>query len=168
VCKIEGLSDCHAQRNDRVSRRTYGLALNLEETDVGPFWLGDYAEIMKAQRCGRRSNICPYRWEGVTRRVVNALDSRSTAKVPFIQSNLSAREDAPGSSKASGHCSGTDRILPIDAMIPLAAGNANNHWRRATGKTTVGWTRSSARLGLTVQRRGQSKGSLAALLAFTW
>src|SRR5260370_13113054 len=47
VCKIEGLSDVMLNEMIEFTGGTYGLALNLEETEVGAILLGDYTEITK-------------------------------------------------------------------------------------------------------------------------
>ncbi|HZC36904.1 MAG TPA: F0F1 ATP synthase subunit alpha, partial [Chthoniobacterales bacterium] len=45
VCKIEGLSDVMLNEMIEFPGDTYGLALNLEETEVGAILLGDYTGI---------------------------------------------------------------------------------------------------------------------------
>src|SRR5258708_36764032 len=52
VCKIEGLSDVMLNEMIEFPGGTYGLALNLEETEVGAILLGDYSEITEGTEVG--------------------------------------------------------------------------------------------------------------------
>ena len=45
VCKIEGLSDCMANEMLDFGGGIIGLALNLEETEVGAIIMGDYTSL---------------------------------------------------------------------------------------------------------------------------
>jgi F0F1-type ATP synthase alpha subunit len=44
-----------------------GLALNLEETEVGAIILGDYTHIKEGQRCTQPGTPSSSRWNGIAR-----------------------------------------------------------------------------------------------------
>ena len=48
VAKIEGLTDCMLNEMLDFGNGTTGLALNLEETEVGAIILGEYTDIKEA------------------------------------------------------------------------------------------------------------------------
>src|SRR4029453_2385890 len=49
VARIEGLTDCMANEMVDFGSGVFGLALNLEETEVGCIIMGDYSGIREGQ-----------------------------------------------------------------------------------------------------------------------
>jgi F-type H+-transporting ATPase subunit alpha len=141
VCKIEGLSDVMLNEMIQFTGGTYGLALNLEETEVGAILLGDYAEITEGtevRTTGRLLSV-PV-GKGLLGRVVNALGQPIDGKGP-VHSDVSypLEKIAPGIIKRRPVSVPVQTgILPIDVMIPIGRGQRELIiGDRATGKTTV-------------------------------
>jgi len=118
-----------------------GLALNLEETQVGVVLLGDYTEIREGDQVKRTGRIMEVPvGEGMVGRVVNALAQPIDGKGPLASQQGSALERlAPGV---------VDRqpvkeplqtgIKAIDSMIPIGRGQRELIiGDRQTGKTAV-------------------------------
>src|SRR6266436_1490395 len=127
VCKIEGLSDVMLNEMIEFPGGTYGLALNLEETDVGAILLGDYAEIIEGTEVRTTGRILSVPvGKGVLGRVVNALGHPLEKIAPGIIKRRPVTVPVQTG------------ILPIDAMIPIGRGQRELIiGDRATGKTTV-------------------------------
>src|SRR3979490_2258022 len=84
VARIEGLSDVMLNEMIEFPGGTYGLALNLEETEVGAILLGDYSEITEGtevRTTGRLLSV-PV-GKGLLGRVVNALGQPIDGKGPI-------------------------------------------------------------------------------------
>src|SRR5260221_8619212 len=82
VCKIEGLSDVMLNEMIEFPGGTYGLALNLEETEVGAILLGDYTEITEGTEVRTTGRIFSVPvGKGLLGEVVNAPGQRMTCKV---------------------------------------------------------------------------------------
>src|SRR6476620_11102835 len=74
VAKIEGLSDVMLNEMIEFPGGLYGIALNLEETEVGAIMLGDFSEVvegMEVKTTGRLLSV-PV-GKGLLGRVVNTL-----------------------------------------------------------------------------------------------
>jgi F-type H+/Na+-transporting ATPase subunit alpha len=81
VAKIEGLTDAMLNEMIDLGHGITGLALNLEETEVGVIILGDYTQLEEgdeARTTGRLMQV-PV-GKGLLGRVVNTLANPSTAK----------------------------------------------------------------------------------------
>src|SRR6266403_4631061 len=141
VCKIEGLSDVMLNEMIEFPGGTYGLALNLEETEVGAILLGDYSEIIEGtevRTTGRLLSV-PV-GKGLLGRVVNALGQPIDGKGPIhSETSYPLEKIAPGIIKRRPVTVPVQTgILPIDAMIPIGRGQRELIiGDRATGKTTV-------------------------------
>src|SRR6202047_1413416 len=141
VCKIEGLSDVMLNEMIEFPGGTYGLALNLEETEVGAILLGDYAEITEGtevRTTGRLLSV-PV-GKGLLGRVVNALGQPIDGKGPIhSETTYPVEKIAPGIIKRRPVTVPVQTgILPIDVMIPIGRGQRELIiGYRATGKTTV-------------------------------
>src|SRR5246127_292813 len=141
VCKIEGLSDVMLNEMIEFPGGTYGLALNLEETDVGAILLGDYAEIIEGTEVRTTGRILSVPvGKGLLGRVVNALGQPIDGKGPIhSETTYPLEKIAPGIVKRRPVSVPVQTgILPIDAMIPIGRGQRELIiGDRATGKTTV-------------------------------
>ena len=141
VAKIEGLSDVMLNEMLEFPGGLYGIALNLEETEVGAILVGDYSEVREGtevQTTGRLLSV-PV-GKGLLGRVVNALGQPIDGKGP-VKSDLTypVEKIAPGIIKRrSVSVPVQTGILPIDAMIPIGRGQRELIiGDRATGKTTI-------------------------------
>jgi F-type H+/Na+-transporting ATPase subunit alpha len=141
VAKLEGLSDVMLNEMLEFPGGLYGLALNLEEDEVGAILLGDYLQIAEGtevRTTGRLLSV-PV-GKALLGRVVNALGQPIDGKGP-IQSDVSypVEKIAPGIIKRRSVTVPVQTgILAIDAMIPIGRGQRELIiGDRATGKTTV-------------------------------
>jgi F-type H+-transporting ATPase subunit alpha len=118
-----------------------GLALNLEETEVGVIILGDYTELEEGDEvCGTGKLLQVPVGKGLLGRVVNTLRQPLDGKGP-IQSDITypVEKLAPGIiRRASVSQPVQTGIMPIDAMIPIGRGQRELIiGDRSTGKTTI-------------------------------
>src|ERR1700683_3730707 len=141
VAKLEGLSDVMLNEMLEFPGGLYGLALNLEEDEVGAILLGDYLQIAEGtevRTTGRLLSV-PV-GKALLGRVVNALGQPIDGKGP-IKSDVSypVEKIAPGIIKRRSVTVPVQTgILAIDAMIPIGRGQRELIiGDRATGKTTV-------------------------------
>ena len=98
VAKVEGLSDVMLNEMLEFPGGLYGIALNLEETEVGVILVGDYSEIREGaevRTTGRLLSV-PV-GKGLLGRVVNALGQPIDGKGP-VKSELTypVEKIAPG------------------------------------------------------------------------
>lgn len=141
VAKIEGLSGVMLNEMIEFPGGLYGIALNLEETEVGVIIVGDYTEVREGtevRTTGRLLSV-PV-GKGLLGRVVDALGQPIDGKGP-VKSDLTypVEKIAPGIIKRrSVSVPVQTGILPIDAMIPIGRGQRELIiGDRATGKTTI-------------------------------
>ena len=141
VAKIEGLSGVMLNEMIEFPGGLYGIALNLEETEVGVIIVGDYTEVKEGtevRTTGRLLSV-PV-GKGLLGRVVDALGQPIDGKGP-VKSDLTypVEKIAPGIIKRrSVSVPVQTGILPIDAMIPIGRGQRELIiGDRATGKTTI-------------------------------
>src|SRR6516225_11001691 len=141
VAKIEGLSDVMLNEMIEFPGGIYGLALNLEETEVGAIMLGDATKISEgdeAKTTGRLLSV-PV-GKALLGRVVNTLGEPLDGKGPIKSEIFYPLEKiAPGVIKRrSVNQPVQTGIMPIDAMIPIGRGQRELIiGDRATGKTTI-------------------------------
>ena len=62
IARIYGLEKVMAGELIEFPHGVAGIALNLEEEQVGAVLLGEYTEIQKATRCGAPAASCRFRW----------------------------------------------------------------------------------------------------------
>ena len=142
VCKIEGLSDCMANEMLDFGNGTIGLALNLEETEVGAIILGDYLGVeegSEVRTTGRLLSVPVGR--GLLGRVVDVLGRPIDGKGPIPSDTAYPVEKiAPGIVKRRSVSQPLQTgIMAIDAMIPIGRGQRELIiGDRSTGKTTIG------------------------------
>jgi len=125
VAKIEGLTDAMLNEMIDLGRGITGLALNLEETEVGVIILGDYTQLEEggeARTTGKLLQV-PV-GKGLLGRVVNTLGEPIDGKGP-VKSDVTypVEKMAPGIIRRQPVSQPVQTgILPIDAMIPIGRG----------------------------------------------
>src|SRR6201997_3343206 len=160
VARIEGLSDVMLNEMIEFPNGVFGLALNLEETEVGAILLGDntlVAEGDEAKTTGRLLSV-PV-GKALLSRVVNTLGQPLDGKGPIKSEIFYPLEKiAPGVIKRrSVNQPVQTGIMPIDAMIPIGRGQRELIiGDRATGKTTIAIDTiiSQARLNKAAEEEG--------------
>src|SRR5437763_16549608 len=141
VARVEGLSDVMLNEMIEFPSGVYGLALNLEETEVGAILLGDNTLIEEgdeAKTTGRLLSV-PV-GKALLGRVVNTLGQPLDGKGPIKSDTFYPLEKiAPGVIKRrSVNQPVQTGIMPIDTMIPIGRGQRELIiGDRATGKTTI-------------------------------
>src|SRR5438128_8446387 len=98
VAKIEGLTDAMLNEMLDFGNGVIGLALNLEETEVGAIILGDYTAISEGQEVRTTGKLLQVRvGKGLLGRVVNSLGQPKDGKGP-VKSEVSypVEKIAPG------------------------------------------------------------------------
>jgi F-type H+-transporting ATPase subunit alpha len=141
VARIEGLGGVMLNEMLEFPGGIYGLALNLEETEVGAIVLGDYTSISEGDEVkttGRLLEV-PVGKE-LLGRVVDSLGQPIDGKGP-IQSKAfyPVEKIAPGIIKRQSVSQPLSTgIMSVDAMIPIGRGQRELIiGDRATGKTTI-------------------------------
>ncbi len=141
VAKVEGLSDVMLNEMIEFPGGVYGLALNLEETEVGCIILGDFSHISEGDEVkttGRLLQV-PVGME-LLGRVTDALGMPIDGKGP-IKSSVSypVEKIAPGIIKRRPVNQPVQTgIMAVDAMIPIGRGQRELIiGDRATGKSTI-------------------------------
>jgi F-type H+-transporting ATPase subunit alpha len=141
VARIEGLSGVMLNEMLEFPGGIYGLALNLEETEVGAIILGDYTSISEGDEVkttGRLLQV-PVGKE-LLGRVVDSLGQPLDGKGP-IQAKIfyPVENIAPGIIKRRSVSQPLSTgIMAIDAMIPIGRGQRELIiGDRSTGKTTI-------------------------------
>src|SRR6266404_6412826 len=142
VAKIEGLTDAMLNEMIDFGNGVTGLALNLEETEVGAIILGDYTSVREGQEVRTTGKLLQVpAGKGLLGRVVNALGQPVDGKGP-VKSDVAypVEKIAPGIIKRRSVSQPVQTgIMPIDAMIPIGRGQRELIiGDRATGKTTIG------------------------------
>ncbi len=141
VAKIEGLSDVMLNEMIEFPNGVVGLALNLEETEVGAILLGDFENIVEGtevRTTGRLLSV-PV-GKGLLGRVVNAIGNPIDGKGPVKgDAQYPVEKIAPGVIKRKSVSQPVlTGIMAVDAMIPIGRGQRELIiGDRATGKTTV-------------------------------
>jgi F-type H+-transporting ATPase subunit alpha len=141
VAKIEGLADAMLNEMLDFGNGVVGLALNLEETEVGAIILGDYLGIKEGQEVrttGRLLQVpCGMELLG---RVVDALGRPLDGKGALAtNATYPVEKIAPGIIKRrSVNQPVQSGVMAIDAMIPIGRGQRELIiGDRSTGKTTL-------------------------------
>src|SRR3954466_14145186 len=141
VARVEGLSDVMLNEMIEFPNGVYGLALNLEETEVGAILLGDNTLIKEgdeAKTTGRLLSV-PV-GKALLGRVVNVIGQPLDGKGPIKTDTFYPLEKiAPGVIKRQSVNQPVQTgIMPIDTMIPIGRGQRELIiGDRATGKTTI-------------------------------
>src|ERR1700761_55633 len=141
IARLHGLDKCMAGELLAFPHGIAGLAMNLEEDQVGAVLLGDYTELKEGQEVKRTGKILSVpAGDAMIGRVVNALGEPIDGKGPIATTTTVPIERiAPGiidrqpvrEPMATG-------IKAIDAMIPIGRGQRELIiGDRQTGKTAV-------------------------------
>ena len=142
VAKIEGLTDTMLNEMLDFGNGVVGLALNLEETEVGAVILGDYTEVKEGSEVRTTGKLLQVPvGKGLLGRVVNVLGQPLDGKGPIQESAFYPVEKiAPGIIKRRSVSQPVQTgIMAIDAMIPIGRGQRELIiGDRSTGKTTIG------------------------------
>ena len=142
VAKIEGLTDTMLNEMLDFGNGIIGLALNLEETEVGAIILGDYTKLKEGSEVRTTGKLLQVPvGKGLLGRVVNVLGEPLDGKGPIQQSAFYPVEKiAPGIIKRRPVSQPVQTgIMAIDAMIPIGRGQRELIiGDRSTGKTTIG------------------------------
>jgi F-type H+-transporting ATPase subunit alpha len=142
VAKIEGLTDTMLNEMLDFGNGVVGLALNLEETEVGAVVLGDYTKIKEGSEVRTTGKLLQVPvGKGLLGRVVNVLGQPLDGKGPIQESAFYPVEKiAPGIIKRRSVSQPVQTgIMAIDAMIPIGRGQRELIiGDRSTGKTTIG------------------------------
>lgn len=162
VAKIEGLADVMLNEMIDFGNGVMGLALNLEETEVGAVILGDYLSVKEGHEVKTTGKLLSVPvGKGLLGRVVNTLGEPIDGKGP-IQSDTfyPVEKIAPGIIKRKSVSQPVQTgIMAVDAMIPIGRGQRELIiGDRSTGKTTVcvDTMISNARLNQQAEDRGDT------------
>src|SRR2546422_3527650 len=142
VAKIEGLTDAMLNEMLDFGNGIVGLALNLEETEVGAIILGDYTKIAEGGEVRTTGKLLQVPvGKAMLGRVVDALGLPVDGKGP-IKTDVAypVEKIAPGIIKRRSVSQPVQTgIMAIDAMIPIGRGQRELIiGDRSTGKTTIG------------------------------
>jgi F-type H+/Na+-transporting ATPase subunit alpha len=141
VAKIEGLSDAMLNEMIDLGNGITGLALNLEETEVGVIVLGDYTQLKEGDEARTTGKLMQVPiGKGLLGRVVNVLGEPVDGKGPIkADKTYPVEKIAPGIIRRKSVSQPVQTgIMPIDAMIPIGRGQRELIiGDRATGKTTI-------------------------------
>jgi F-type H+-transporting ATPase subunit alpha len=142
VAKIEGLSDAMLNEMLDFGNGIVGLALNLEETEVGVIILGDYTAIKEGQEVRTTGKLLQVPvGKALLGRVVDSLGRPIDGKGPITADTYYPVEKiAPGIIRRRPVSQPVQTgIMAIDAMIPIGRGQRELIiGDRSTGKTTIG------------------------------
>src|SRR6266699_3242072 len=141
VARIEGLSDVMLNEMIEFPNGVFGLALNLEETEVGAILLGETTKVSEGDEVKTTGKLLQVPvGKALLGRVVNTigqpLDGKGEIK---IDSFYPLEKIAPGVIKRRSVSQPVQTgIMAIDAMIPIGRGQRELIiGDRATGKTTI-------------------------------
>ncbi len=141
VARVEGLSGAMLNEMLEFPGGLTGLALNLEETEVGAILLGDYTTIGEGDEVRTTGKLLQVPvGKGLLGRVVDALGRPLDGKGPITATQSYPVENiAPGIIKRRSVSQPVQTgIMAIDAMIPIGRGQRELIiGDRATGKTTI-------------------------------
>src|ERR1700754_3313409 len=141
VARVEGLADVMLNEMLDFGKGIIGLALNLDETEVGVIILGDYTQLQEGDEVHTTGKLLQVPvGMGLLGRVVNMLGEPLDGKGP-IESSVSypVEKLAPGIIRRRPVSQPVQTgIMAIDAMIPIGRGQRELIiGDRATGKTTI-------------------------------
>jgi F-type H+-transporting ATPase subunit alpha len=141
IARIEGLSDVLASELIDFGKGIYGLALNLEQYNVGAVILGDFTEVKEGHQVKTTGRVLEIPvGESFIGRVVDSLAQPIDGKGP-VKSKVSypVEKIAPGViTRQSVTVPLQTGIKAIDALIPIGRGQRELIiGDRNTGKTTI-------------------------------
>jgi F-type H+-transporting ATPase subunit alpha len=141
VARVEGLTDAMLNEMLDLGHGITGLALNLEETEVGVIILGDYTQLEEGDEVRTTGKLLQVPvGMGLLGRVVDTLGEPLDGKGP-LKSDVAypVERMAPGIIRRRGVSQPVQTgIMAIDAMIPIGRGQRELIiGDRSTGKTTL-------------------------------
>jgi len=160
VAKLEGLTDAMLNEMLDFGNGITGIALNLEETEVGAIILGDYTCIKEGQEVRTTGRLLQVPvGKGLLGRVVDALGQPLDGKGAIKETTFYPVEKiAPGIIKRKPVSQPVQTgIMAIDTMIPIGRGQRELIiGDRSTGKTTIciDTIINNARLNLAAKQAG--------------
>jgi F-type H+/Na+-transporting ATPase subunit alpha len=141
VAMVEGLTDAMLNEMLDLGHGITGLALNLEETEVGVIILGDYTKLQEGDEVRTTGKLLQVPvGKALLGRVVNTLGEPLDGKGPIDSQEFYPVEKlAPGIIRRSPVRQPVQTgIMAIDAMIPIGRGQRELIiGDRSTGKTTI-------------------------------
>jgi F-type H+/Na+-transporting ATPase subunit alpha len=141
VARVEGLEGIMLNEMLDFGKGITGLALTLEETEVGVVILGDYSPLHEGGEVRATGKLLQVPvGTGLLGRVVNTLGEPLDGKGPIVSSTAYPIEKlAPGIIRRRSVDQPVQTgIMAIDAMIPIGRGQRELIiGDRATGKTTI-------------------------------
>jgi F-type H+/Na+-transporting ATPase subunit alpha len=141
VAKIEGLADAMLNEMIDLGHGATGLALNLDETEVGVIILGDYTKLQEGDEVRATGKLLQVPvGKGLLGRVVNTLGEPLDGRGPIrSEATYPVEKTAPGIIKRQSVSQPVQTgIMAIDAMIPIGRGQRELIiGDRSTGKTTI-------------------------------
>jgi len=141
VARVEGLSDAMLNEMLDLGHGITGLALNLEETEVGVIILGDYTELEEGDEVRTTGKLLQVPvGMALLGRVVNTLGEPVDGKGPVnAEVTYPVEKLAPGIIRRRPVSEPVQTgIMAIDAMIPIGRGQRELIiGDRSTGKTTI-------------------------------
>ncbi len=160
VARIEGLSDVMLNEAIEFPNGVFGLALNLEEDEVGAILLGDYSGVVEGSEVKTTGRLLSVPvGKGLLGRVVNAIGQPIDGKGP-IKSDVQypVEKIAPGVMKRKSVSQPVQTgIMAVDAMVPIGRGQRELIiGDRATGKTAVALDAiiSQAKVNIAAEKAG--------------
>src|SRR6266700_2179332 len=163
VARIEGLSDVMLNEMIEFPNGVFGLALNLEETEVGAILLGETTKVSEGDEVRTTGKLLQVPvGKALLGRVVNTigqpLDGKGEIKTDLF---YPLEKIAPGIIKRRTVSQPVQTgIMAIDAMIPIGRGQRELIiGDRSTGKTTIGIDTiiSNARLNKAAEAAGDKE-----------
>ena len=141
VAKVEGLSDVMYNETVSFPHGVFGIALNLEEDEVGVVLLGDTSQLKVGDECKTTGKLLSVPvGKGLLGRVVDALGQPIDGKgVIVADDRYPVEKIAPGIiTRQSVDQPLQTGILSVDAMFPIGRGQRELIiGDRSTGKTTL-------------------------------
>lgn len=141
IARVYGLEECMASELLEFPGGTLGMALNLEEDNIGCVILGPYTHIKEGDTVKRTGRIISVPvGEALIGRVINPLGQPVDGKGPIKSDKYRSIERiAPGViTRKSVHQPMQTGIKAIDAMIPIGRGQRELIiGDRQTGKTAI-------------------------------
>jgi F-type H+-transporting ATPase subunit alpha len=141
IARVRGLPSCMAEEMLEFPHGIYGMALNLEQEEVGVIQLGDYARVEQGNPVRRTGKVLQVPvGEPLLGRVVNAIGMpmdgrgpiRATEYLPFERATANVVERQPVKQPLQ------TGLKCIDSMIPIGRGQRELIiGDRATGKTAL-------------------------------
>jgi F-type H+/Na+-transporting ATPase subunit alpha len=141
VAKVEGLTDAMLNEMLDLGHGITGLALDLDETEVGVIILGNYTQLQEGDEVRTTGKLLQVPvGKGLLGRVVNTLGEPLDGKGP-VRSEVAypIEKMAPGILRRRPVSQPVQTgIMPIDAMIPIGRGQRELIiGDRSTGKTAI-------------------------------